>query len=134
MLEFARVVLEVLRQPLEEGQVTIARAARTTVFPARFILVGATNPCPCGFAGDPDRECRCTPQQIARYRGRLSGPLRDRFDLAVDVPAVPPDLLGTPASGESSASVRARVTTARARQRDRYGPDGPRTNAALGPA
>ena len=87
MLEFSRHVLEVLRQPLEEGRVTIARAARTAVFPARFVLVGAMNPCPCGFAGDARRECRCTPQQVARYRGRLSGPLRDRIDLTVDVPA-----------------------------------------------
>ncbi len=87
MLEFTRGVLEVLRQPLEEGVVTVARAARTAVFPARFVLVGAMNPCPCGFAGDPVRECRCTPQQVARYVGRLSGPLRDRLDLTVDVPA-----------------------------------------------
>ena len=94
MLEFTRSVLEVLRQPLEEGQVVIARAARTVRFPARFVLVGAMNPCPCGFAGDADRECRCTPQQIARYRARLSGPLRDRLDLTVEVPAVPPEALG----------------------------------------
>ena len=93
MLEFSRHVLEVLRQPLEEGRVTIARAARTAVFPARFMLVGAMNPCPCGFAGDPTRECRCTPQQVARYRGRLSGPLRDRLDLTVEVPALPLDAL-----------------------------------------
>ena len=93
MLEFTRGVLDVLRQPIEEGTVTIARAARTTVFPARFILVGATNPCPCGFAGDPVRECRCTPQQILQYAGRLSGPLRDRFDLTVDVPRLPSRLI-----------------------------------------
>ena len=79
MLEFHRHVLEALRQPLELGTVAIARAARTAVFPARFVLVGATNPCPCGFAGDVHRECRCTPQQTDRYRGRLSGPLRDRL-------------------------------------------------------
>ena len=90
MLEFNRHVLEVLRQPLEEGQVTIARAARTASFPARFMLVGAMNPCPCGFLGDTVRECRCTPHQIARYRGRLSGPLRDRLDLTVEVPALLP--------------------------------------------
>ncbi len=87
MPEFDRRVLEVLRQPLEEGRVTIARAARTAVFPARFVLVAAMNPCPCGFRGDDRRRCRCTPAQIARYRGRLSGPLRDRIDLIVDVPA-----------------------------------------------
>src|SRR5207244_1942675 len=79
MLEFSRHVLEVLRQPLEEGRVAIARAARTAIFPARFMLVGAMNPCPCGFAGDSMRECRCTPQHVARYRSRLSGPLRDRL-------------------------------------------------------
>ena len=134
MLEFSRHVLEVLRQPLEEGRVSIARAARTAIFPARFVLVGAMNPCPCGFLGDTDRECRCTPQQTARYQSRLSGPLRDRLDLTVDVPAVPPDVLEHASTGERSASVRARVVTARMRQRARYGPDGPRTNADLTPA
>jgi magnesium chelatase family protein len=131
MLEFHRGVLEVLRQPLEEGQVTIARAARTVTFPARFVLVGAMNPCPCGFAGDPLHECRCTPQQVANYRGRISGPLLDRLDLTVDVPAVSPDVLGGEASGEPSSAVRARVVEARGRQRDRTGPEGVRTNAAL---
>jgi magnesium chelatase family protein len=133
MLEFHRGVLEVLRQPLEEGQVTIARAARTVTFPARFVLVGAMNPCPCGFAGDPLHECRCTPQQVANYRGRISGPLLDRLDLTVDVPAVSPDVLGGEASGEPSSAVRARVVEARRRQRDRTGPEGVRTNAALTP-
>ncbi|MBZ5560051.1 MAG: YifB family Mg chelatase-like AAA ATPase, partial [Acidobacteriia bacterium] len=85
MLEFSRHVLEVLRQPLEEGAVTVARAARTVVFPARFMLAGAMNPCPCGFLGDSTRECRCTPLQVARYHHRLSGPLRDRLDLTVEV-------------------------------------------------
>src|SRR5437763_1295614 len=107
MLEFGRHVLEVLREPLEEGSVTVSRAARTATFPARFVLVGAMNPCPCGFAGDPMRECRCTPQQIDKYRSRLSGPLRDRLDLTVDVPALPPELLGTTCGGEPSAAVRA---------------------------
>jgi magnesium chelatase family protein len=134
MLEFSRHVLEVLRQPLEEGTVTVARAARTAVFPARFMLVGAMNPCPCGFLGDPVRECRCTPEQVARYRARLSGPLRDRLDLTVEVPALPPDLLSASAAGESSAAVRARVVAARTRQLARYGGDGARTNAELTPA
>ena len=133
MLEFSRQVLEVLRQPLEEGRVAIARAARTAVFPSRFVLVGAMNPCPCGFAGDPSRECRCSPLQLDRYRGKLSGPLRDRLDLSVEMPAVPPDLLGSPAAGEPSASVRARVVSARARQADRYEGLGVRTNAELTP-
>jgi magnesium chelatase family protein len=134
MLEFNRHVLEVLRQPLEERSVTIARAARTAVFPARFMLVGAMNPCPCGYYGDTLRECRCTPQAIARYRDRLSGPLRDRLDLLVDVPGLPPDLLTADTRGEPSAVVRERVTAARARQRDRYLSSGIRTNAELTPS
>jgi magnesium chelatase family protein len=134
MLEFNRQVLEVLRQPLEEGRVAVARAARTAVFPARFVLVGAMNPCPCGFAGDAGRECRCTPQQVARYRSKLSGPLRDRLDLTVEVPALPPDVLGATAGGESSADVRARVVAARERQRARYESDGAHTNAELTPS
>jgi magnesium chelatase family protein len=133
MLEFSRHVLEVLRQPLEEGFVTIARAARTAVFPARFVLVAAMNPCPCGFAGDAVRECRCTPLQVARYRGRLSGPLRDRLDLTVEVPALAPDSLGVSAAGEPSAAVRARVVAARNRQRERYAGAIIRTNAELTP-
>ncbi|OLE81518.1 MAG: hypothetical protein AUF76_12795 [Acidobacteria bacterium 13_1_20CM_2_65_9] len=134
MLEFSRHVLEVLRQPLEEGRVTVARAARTSVFPARFMLVGAMNPCPCGFSGDPSRECRCTPQHIARYRDRLSGPLRDRLDLTVDVPALPPDILCESSAGEPSSSVRARVMAARARQQARYEGARVRTNAELTPS
>jgi magnesium chelatase family protein len=131
MPEFDRRVLEVLRQPLEEGHVTIARAARTAVFPARFVLVGAMNPCPCGFADDDHRPCRCTPIQIAKYQNRISGPLRDRIDLIVDVPAVPVGSIVDGAPGESSASVRERVVAARAAQHRRYGEAGPRTNAAL---
>jgi magnesium chelatase family protein len=134
MPEFSRHVLEVLRQPLEEGAVTIARAARTTMFPARFVLVGAMNPCPCGFAGDPARECRCTPAHVMAYRGRLSGPLRDRLDLTVDVPALDPGWLESTAPGEASAIVRARVVVARERQRARYGEAGVATNAGLTPA
>jgi magnesium chelatase family protein len=134
MPEFSRHVLEVLRQPLEEGRVTIARAARAVVFPARFVLVGAMNPCPCGFAGDPRRECRCTPPDIDRYAARLSGPLRDRFDLTVEVPAIPPDVIGTADRGEGSASIRERVVAARARQRARYSADGVRANAELRPS
>ena len=86
--EFDRRVLEALRQPLEEGRVTITRAARAAAFPARFMLVAAMNPCPCGFRGDQRRGCRCSEPQIARYAGRISGPLRDRIDLVVEVPAV----------------------------------------------
>jgi magnesium chelatase family protein len=133
MLEFSRHVLEVLRQPLEERAVTIARAARTAVFPARFMLVGAMNPCPCGYLGDAVRECRCTPQQVARYRDRLSGPLRDRLDLSVEVSALPPEALTGDATGEPSATVRARVLGAREVQRIRYESDGIRTNTDLTP-
>ena len=131
MLEFSRHVLEVLRQPLEEGRVAVARAARTAVFPARFMLVGAMNPCPCGFAGDPSRECRCPPPVMTRYRDRLSGPLRDRLDLTVEVPALPLDALSADAGGESSADVRARVVSARVRQAARYADDGIFTNSEL---
>ena len=134
MPEFSRHVLEVLRQPLEEGKVTIARAARAAVFPARFVLVGAMNPCPCGFSGDPRHECRCTPPDITRYGARLSGPLRDRFDLTVEVPAIPPDVLGVGGRGESSAPIRDRVVAARSRQRSRYAADHLRANAELTPA
>jgi magnesium chelatase family protein len=133
MLEFSRHALEVLRQPLEEGAVSIARAARTALFPARFVLVGAMNPCPCGFSGETARECRCTPRQIAHYRSKLSGPLRDRLDLTVEVPALAPDILSDSAPGEPSAAVRARVMPARDRQSRRYAHDGIRTNAELTP-
>jgi magnesium chelatase family protein len=131
MPEFHRRVLEVLRQPLEEGRVTIARAARTAVFPARFLLVAAMNPCMCGFLGDDRRACRCTPTQIARYRARLSGPLRDRIDLIVEVPAVPISAVADAAPGESSAAVRARVRAARDAQHARSGDAGSRINADL---
>ncbi len=131
MPEFSRRALEALRQPLEEGRVTIARAARTVAFPARFVLVGAMNPCPCGFAGDTRRACRCTPLQIAGYRSRLSGPLRDRIDLVVEVPAQPAHVIADGPPGEASAAVRERVLAARRRQLDRYGAGGPRDNGAL---
>ena len=127
MPEFSRHVLEVLRQPLEEGSVRIARAARTVVFPARFMLIGAMNPCPCGFLGDPVRVCRCPPPQVARYASRLSGPLRDRLDLTVRVGGVPPRELQDAQNGETSATIRARVLAARSRQMSRDG----RLNARL---
>ena len=116
MSEFDRRVLEVLRQPLEDGRVTIARAARTAVFPVHFVLVAAMNPCPCGFLGDKQRMCRCTPIQIAKYRGRLSGPLRDRIDLIADVSAVPVHAITDTQPGESTAAVRGRVCAARSAQ------------------
>lgn len=118
--EFDRKVLEVLREPLESGAITISRAARQAEFPARFQLVAAMNPCPCGYLGDPSGRCRCTPDQIQRYRGRISGPLLDRIDLQVEVPRLPPqELQGAP--GESSAAVRVRVCVARAVQLQRQG-------------
>jgi magnesium chelatase family protein len=121
MPEFSRHVLEVLRQPLEEGTVRIARAARSATFPAAFMLVGAMNPCPCGYAGDPVRACRCTPQQVDRYSSRLSGPLRDRIDLCVTVTALPARDLHEQVGGESSAAIRTRVVAARERQLARDG-------------
>jgi magnesium chelatase family protein len=121
MPEFSRHVLEVLRQPLEEGIVRIARAARTATFPAAFMLIGAMNPCPCGYAGDASRPCRCTPQQVDRYVSRLSGPLRDRIDLAVTVTALPPTDLHEESGGETSAAVRERVVAAREHQIARDG-------------
>jgi magnesium chelatase family protein len=131
MPEFERRALEVLRQPLETGAIVIARAARTAVFPARFLLIGAMNPCPCGYRGHPGRECRCTPAQVARYTGRLSGPLRDRIDLIVDVPALAAAALATVAAGESSADVRARVERARSLQSVRLVSTALRVNADL---
>jgi magnesium chelatase family protein len=121
MPEFSRHVLEVLRQPLEEGCVRIARAARAAVFPARFMLIGAMNPCPCGYLGDPARACRCSPIQVARYASRLSGPLRDRLDLTVPVGALSPRELQEAPRGEPSAPIRNRVLAARARQLKRDG-------------
>jgi len=123
MPEFHRHVLEVLRQPLEDGQVTVARAARTARFPASFILVGAMNPCKCGFLGCSTRECLCTPPQIAQYRNRVSGPLLDRIDMHVEVPAVAYADIASQQPGEASAVIRARVIAARERQR-RRNPDG----------
>jgi magnesium chelatase family protein len=118
--EFKKHVLEVLRQPLEDGTVTIARAATSLSFPARFTLVGAMNPCPCGYLGDRVRACTCTPLQVQRYRSRLSGPLLDRIDMHIEVPAVQvKELLHQP-SGESSATIRERVNRARERQRQRF--------------
>ena len=117
--EFSRRALEVLRQPLEEGAVSIARAARAVRFPARFALVAAMNPCPCGFHGDGTGRCRCTPLMQAQYSSKLSGPLRDRIDLAVDVAALPISQLAGGEGGERSAAVRARVLAARERQHAR---------------
>ncbi|WP_439590578.1 YifB family Mg chelatase-like AAA ATPase [Hydrogenophaga sp.] len=126
--EFPRTALEALRQPLESGHIRISRAAMQREFPARFQLVGAMNPCPCGFLGHPTRACRCTPEQISRYQGKLSGPLLDRIDLHVEVPALAPgELFDDTARGESSAAVRERVVASRERAQARQGT----TNQAL---
>ena len=119
--EFPRSVLEVLREPLESGRITISRAARQADFPARFQLVAAMNPCPCGYLGHHNGKCRCTPDQVSRYRARISGPLLDRIDLQIEVPALPESELTAAANGEPSAAIRARVEKARQRQIQRQG-------------
>ena len=134
LTEFRRNALEALRQPLEDGEVTIRRAERALTFPARFVLAAAMNPCPCGQLGNPQRPCRCTPAIVRRYRARISGPLLDRFDLQVEVPPVEAsDLAGGAAPGESSAEVRTRVEASRALQRRRFGDSGVFANGQMGP-
>jgi magnesium chelatase family protein len=118
--EFRSNVLEVLRQPLEDGQVTLSRAAVTLSYPARFMLAAAMNPCPCGYLGDPSHRCHCAPMLVERYLARLSGPLLDRIDIHLEVPAVAYRDLAASAAEEASAAVRARVEAARHRQRDRF--------------
>ncbi|WP_373776277.1 YifB family Mg chelatase-like AAA ATPase [Neisseria dentiae] len=125
--EFDRKVLEVLREPLETGEIHISRAAHKAVYPAGFQLVAAMNPCPCGYLGHPAKPCRCTPESIARYRGKISGPLLDRIDLTIEVPALSAAELAQQQAGESSADVSARVRAARERQYARQG----KVNAAL---
>jgi magnesium chelatase family protein len=123
--EFHRRSLEVLRQPLEEGRVTIARAAHSTTFPADFILVASMNPCPCGYLGDAKHACKCSPPLIEKYMGKISGPLLDRIDLHIEVPAVPYQELAASADGTGSAQMREQVRRARAVQAERFG-GGPR--------
>ncbi len=131
LAEFHRKSLEVMRQPLEEGQVTIARALTSTTFPARFVLIAAMNPCPCGFLGDPRHQCKCTPPIIERYMARLSGPMLDRIDLHIEVPAVPFAELSAKADGTSSAEMRRQVDQARDVQRQRYGLDSHQLNSRM---
>lgn len=130
--EWRRDVLEVLRQPLEDGHVTVSRASGACTFPAKFMLVAAMNPCPCGYWGDPRHRCSCSPTDVARYRARVSGPLLDRIDLQVEVPAVPfRDLSRSEGLGESSASVRARVQRAAQTQARRFAGSGHARNARM---
>ena len=131
--EFDRRVLEALRQPLEEGRLTIARSARTSSFPARFMLVAAMNPCPCGFLGDRRRACRCSDPQVQRYASRISGPLRDRIDLVVEVPAIGSSVRHDRSANDcdTSAVIRARIVEARQRQQVRFGSASQRLNRQL---
>src|SRR5207248_4807566 len=129
--EFNRRSLEVLRQPLEQGSVTISRALTSTTFPASFMMVAAMNPCPCGYLGDARHACKCNPLQIERYMGRISGPLLDRIDLHIEVPAVPFQDLAALTEGTTSAQMRAQVQTARGRQRERFGVGSGRLNARM---
>jgi magnesium chelatase family protein len=132
--EFRRSTLEVLRQPLEDGKVTISRAVGSVTFPAQFMLVAAMNPCPCGYYGDLKRECRCGPPVIQRYRQRISGPLLDRIDLHVEVPLVDYKALASHDGGESSQNVRQRVETARHLQQERFAKQpGVHTNSSMTP-
>src|SRR6201995_1111197 len=122
--EFPRSVLEVMRQPLEDGAVTIARAAMSLSFPARFMLAAAMNPCPCGYFNDKSRECTCTPAMVQRYVAKVSGPLLDRIDIHIEVPAVQYKELRGGAAAEGSTQIRERVLAARERQHARFGAAG----------
>ena len=133
MPEFHKNVLEVLRQPLEDGEVTISRALISIVYPARFMLTCAMNPCPCGYLTDPNHSCNCTPAQIKRYLGNISGPLFDRIDIHVEVPAVPFEHLADKQAGESSETIRRRVEASRGIQLERFkNKDGIYCNAHMG--
>jgi magnesium chelatase family protein len=131
--EFNRRSLEVMRQPLEEGRVTISRASHSSTFPADFILVAAMNPCPCGFLGDTRRACKCNPLQVERYLGRISGPMLDRIDLHVEVPSVPYEELSKLTDGTSTATMREQVNRARAVQSQRFAYKGGGLNSRMGP-
>ncbi|OGW34756.1 MAG: hypothetical protein A2X58_03300 [Nitrospirae bacterium GWC2_56_14] len=131
--EFKRNVLEALRQPLEDGQVTISRAITSLTYPASMMLVAAMNPCKCGFHGDPFHQCLCTPHQIQTYRSKVSGPLMDRIDIHIEVPAIKFNEIASDTLGEPSSSIRERVTRARTIQQDRFTGDGIYANAQMKP-
>lgn len=129
--EFDRNVIEALRGPLEDGEVCVVRATRSVIYPARFILVAAMNPCPCGYFGDRKKECRCTPREIKRYRRKVSGPILDRFDIQIEVPRLEKGEMSEERKGESSSEIRERVKSARERQIERFG--GTIWNSGMGP-
>lgn len=131
--EFRRNVLDLLRQPLEDGKVTIARAAMSLTYPASFMLIAAMNPCPCGYFGSRDRPCACGPRQVQRYRSRVSGPILDRIDLHIEAPAVRYEDLRSTQPAESSATIRSRVVSARKRQIERFAQSGIYSNALMRP-
>jgi len=130
--EFRKDTLDMMRQPLEDGQVTISRVIGAVTYPAEFMLVCAMNPCKCGWYGDPSGRCRCSERSVEEYRGRISGPLLDRIDIVVEVPAVHFEDLRTRAEAEPSAEVKKRVDAARAKQHQRFG-GGTMCNARMGP-
>jgi len=132
--EFGHALLELLRQPLEDKLVTISRAHGSVTFPANFMLVGAMNPCPCGYYGDPLRQCKCPPGLVARYQRRISGPFIDRIDIYIEVPRIEYEKISDDRTGEPSEKVRARVVKARARQRHRFGNNGRSCNAEITPS
>ena len=131
LTEFPRQVLEVLRQPIEDGQVTVARVNSTYTYPSRFMLVLAMNPCPCGYLGDPLRECSCSPAEIKRYLRRISGPLMDRIDLHINVPRLRYEEMAGEQQAESSYTIAQRVAAARMRQAERLGASGVFCNAQM---
>jgi magnesium chelatase family protein len=131
--EFPHSVLESIRQPMEDGVVTVSRAQGTVTFPANFMMVAAMNPCPCGFYGDPTKQCSCSPSTVTRYQHRISGPLLDRIDIFVDVPRVEYEKLTEDATAEPSAAVRERVEASRERQRLRFSESKLVCNAEMGP-
>ena len=131
--EFNRRTLEVLRQPLEDAQVTISRAIGSITFPASLMLVAAMNPCPCGFRGDPKRQCNCTPMQIERYLSKISGPLLDRIDIHIEVPPVPFRELSNKTTGTNSDTMREQVIRAREIQQERFGKKSSNLNGKMSP-
>lgn len=131
--EFHKDTLDLMRQPLEDGAVTISRVSGTVSYPAEFMLVCAMNPCKCGWYGDPSGRCTCSPQSVANYRSRISGPLLDRIDIILEVPAVQFEELHRRKEAERSALIKTRVDVARERQNDRYGKGSGMCNARMGP-